>query len=812
MNVNTHLSSLKVLLAGVAGLLLAANSQAQEVSSGQSQDLDVYETPYAFSLPPGKTTADIRGVAIAGSNDHVYAWYDDATVSSGTSWNLDAYQSPRAVSTIPGYTLNRLVAVAIAGSNDHVYYYWTNGVVSQGTSTAPMAYALPVAVNFPPNKGPQDLRGVGIAGSNDHVYAWFADGTVSQGTSVDLDAYAAPQSFDLAGSYDPQDLAGVGIAGSNDHVYAWFHAESIGDGFATLEAEIDAAVLDFIEDNNLAGATVAVSKQGNMVFDKGYGLADLDTGERMEPYHRSRIGSVSKIVTALAFMKHAEDLDPAGLGLLDEPLYGLSGLLPSVQFAFDQTQGRRRHTPVVGTVIRKSDDRVFTYYDDGTVSSGTSWDLDAHTPAQAFSWPATQEPRDIRGMAADSFGNVYVWYRNGSLSAGTFYDLASGFYFDTEVDGVDGASVATGRSFDHLVGAGIAASSNKVYAWYEDGTKSVGNIFDLAADSEEDPFTVAGGKTSYDLRSLAIAGNDRVYAFYGNDTVSSGTSWDLDYHSGLYATTVAAGISAQPWNSWYASMTPRHLLTHTAGFFGGGDKSATARMFGVPDIEDLTYTQVHRHMLRTRPLRFAPATADRYSNHGLGLVGYVLEELTGEFYPDWTEANVLEPLGLDFGRSWDLFGPLDARPHEVTAGGTLYRCSCISSSLSTQAGGWTASAGDLVRLMLATDQDPGRPDVLLPSTLDEMESTPFPAATSRAHGWKVLSGGRLSHSGSTGGGRAYMVKHPNGYTAGDGTDLSDIFVAVALNTGGDGIDIGALLDEVALITGSNFVSSYYDIY
>ena len=111
------------------GLALTGIASGQQASSGWSQDLDSHQALYNIQLPAGKTTADIRAMAIAGSNDHVYTWYDDNTVSEGTSWDLDAYSSPQPMSPLPGYSNDQIMAAAIA-SNNHVYYYWRNGTVT----------------------------------------------------------------------------------------------------------------------------------------------------------------------------------------------------------------------------------------------------------------------------------------------------------------------------------------------------------------------------------------------------------------------------------------------------------------------------------------------------------------------------------------------------------------------------------------------------------------------------------------------------------------------------------------------------------
>ena len=79
-------------------------------------------------------------------------------------------------------------------------------------------------------------------------------------------------------------------------------------------------------------------------------------------------------------------------------------------------------------------------------------------------------------------------------------------------------------------------------------------------------------------------------------------------------------------------------------------------MFGVSG-DELTYEQVHRHFLRTRPI-YEPGTtpsaellkelgADRaYSNHGFGLWTLLIEKMSGKSYPDYVREDFLKPMKL----------------------------------------------------------------------------------------------------------------------------------------------------------------------
>ncbi len=143
------------------------------VSAGTSWDLDAYRPLFNYRLPVGKTPADIVGMGIAGSNDHVYIWYVDGTVSSGTSWDLDAYRSPYQYSLPPGKTPKDIVGMGIAGSNDHVYVWYTDGMVSSGTSRDLDNYRPLYKYSLPPGRTSSDLTGLGIVGSNDFAFAWY---------------------------------------------------------------------------------------------------------------------------------------------------------------------------------------------------------------------------------------------------------------------------------------------------------------------------------------------------------------------------------------------------------------------------------------------------------------------------------------------------------------------------------------------------------------------------------------------------------------------------------------------------------------
>ena len=91
---------------------------------------------------------------------------------------------------------------------------------------------------------------------------------------------------------------------------------------------LDKQINRFMRRENLAGASLAVAKDGKLVYAKGYGLADKENQVEVEPYHLFRIASVSKLITAVGIMK----LQEAGMLKLDDKVFGVNGILNDARF------------------------------------------------------------------------------------------------------------------------------------------------------------------------------------------------------------------------------------------------------------------------------------------------------------------------------------------------------------------------------------------------------------------------------------------------------------------------------------------------
>ncbi|MEO1084750.1 MAG: serine hydrolase domain-containing protein [Acidobacteriota bacterium] len=548
-------------------------------------------------------------------------------------------------------------------------------------------------------------------------------------------------------------------------------------------------------------------------MEKSYGFQDLSKELPMYHWHRTRMGSLSKMLTAMTFMKYVEDSrDP---GLLDRELYGFNGIFSVADypdFYSSRTRGWQRQTPVVGTLISKDNDRVYTYYDSGEFSIGTTSDLDAHAPPAPFTLPPGQNPRDIQAMAAATTGHVFTWYRDGRASIGTYDDLDDTFYTSGEV------LLPKGQTMEALVGVGISGTTNKVYAWWDDGVRTVGNYADLDFFSNRASYAPAVGQNDYTIRSLAISKSDKVYAFYNDETVSKGTSTQLDPQQNAYATDLPPQIQPEPWSNWLSNITPRHLLNHSAGYEKNvGLVGATAMATGLPASvaldSNLGMELFHEYGLTSGRMLFAPGTQTLYSNHGGALTGFVLEEMSGIPFKNLLDSTILYPMNIFMGLAWD---PItgDSKPHwdnnkNNSNPPDVVVCDCeVSFNFREQSGYLTSTAGDFLRVMMTMDMASAPSRRVLSDANIQLMETPGPGGVYGLGWWVRDANGWLDHGGSLKGGGAAVSRFKEGFVK-DRVVMDDVTVVVMGNLD---TPVRELSEELAKEISQIFVNPFYDLF
>lgn len=138
--------------------------------------------------------------------------------------------------------------------------------------------------------------------------------------------------------------------------------------------------------------------------------------------------------------------------------------------------------------------------------------------------------------------------------------------------------------------------------------------------------------------------------------------------------------------------------------------------------------------------------------------------------------------------------------------------------LELPAGGWSSTAGNLVDVMLTTDQKSKHPDILKPASLRKMEKPYFSNIENWGLGWSVFvkSDGstKVSHGGARAYGNSYMAKFLPGYKSNTGKHLGGINVAICINIDlpKEGADsLSSLADQLVIIAARTNIRSDYDI-
>ncbi|RPD47165.1 class A beta-lactamase-related serine hydrolase [Hymenobacter sediminis] len=232
-------------------------------------------------------------------------------------------------------------------------------------------------------------------------------------------------------------------------------------------------------------------------------------------------------------------------------------------------------------------------------------------------------------------------------------------------------------------------------------------------------------------------------------------------------------------------ITVRQLLEHTAGWnrdagvdgFTSSDPIDfplhVAQVMHVPNpVGDSTLV---RYLL-SKGLNFTPGSRFAYSNIGYLVLGKIIERVTGQRYEAWVRQHILEPAGIQeahLGRNLrtakleneaEYFCPATGESCYGTGKKVPYAYGGANLEAMNAHGGWLFTARDLVRLLLAVDGSPTRPDLLLPATLDTM-TTPSEAAKRYAKGWMVNSKrGLWWHTGCLNGSTSLVARTDDGYT------------------------------------------------
>ena len=132
----------------------------------------------------------------------------------------------------------------------------------------------------------------------------------------------------------------------------------------------DNQISQFLNQYSIPSATVAIAKDGKMVYMRSFGHADLAGQEATQPHHLFRIASISKPITSIAIMKLVENNQLS----LSDTVFGLGGILANHPYL---------------SQANVTDNRIFDITVQHLLEHSGGWNRDVActpSPASPYSW------------------------------------------------------------------------------------------------------------------------------------------------------------------------------------------------------------------------------------------------------------------------------------------------------------------------------------------------------------------------------------------------------------------------------------------
>jgi CubicO group peptidase (beta-lactamase class C family) len=208
-------------------------------------------------------------------------------------------------------------------------------------------------------------------------------------------------------------------------------------------------------------------------------------------------------------------------------------------------------------------------------------------------------------------------------------------------------------------------------------------------------------------------------------------------------------------------LTIRHMLTHTSGLRDWGEVA------GIAGWPRGTRVHTHAHVLdivsRQKALNFTPGTNWSYSNTGYNLAAVIVSRVSGRSFADFSRDRIFLPLGMTH-TSWrdDYTRIVKRRAIAYDQSADAYHQDMPFEDVHGN-GGLLTTVGDLLRW----NENFVTPKVGDAAFVRE-EQVPGRFSDGRAHDYafglyvrRYRGISEVSHSGSTAGYRAFLVRYPD---------------------------------------------------
>ena len=271
-----------------------------------------YQGQFDSLTAQGYRPVDISGYEKDGS-DYYAAIFEQSEVPGG--WTAAHgiagadYQGIFDQNVAAGFRPLRVSGFTVGGA-DYIASIWvgddgTPWAASHGMDGASYQAALE---NWS-NQGLRlvDISGYEFNGADYYTAIWDASPKAYWITHQNMSADGYQAAFDENGAsgYTLVHIAGYGVAGEPRYAAIWADDNQPTGGTIGIAA-IDQIANDALTASGVPGLSVAIAKNGMLVYAKGYGMADASAGEAMTVKHRARIASCSKTFTGAAIVQLQE--------------------------------------------------------------------------------------------------------------------------------------------------------------------------------------------------------------------------------------------------------------------------------------------------------------------------------------------------------------------------------------------------------------------------------------------------------------------------------------------------------------------------
>jgi CubicO group peptidase (beta-lactamase class C family) len=178
---------------------------------------------------------------------------------------------------------------------------------------------------------------------------------------------------------------------------------------------IKSKVQAYISKHNLPGVSIALTRDGRLVYAAGFGEADQSSGEEVSPDHLFRVASVSKPITSVAIMRLVEQ---GKITSLDKRVFGPNSIL-----------GSKYSTPANNTKIENITVRQLLEHVSGFTNDygDPMFENTSYTQEQLINWALKNK------VPFNTAGSVYEYANFGYCLLGRVIEQASGQPYETYV-------------------------------------------------------------------------------------------------------------------------------------------------------------------------------------------------------------------------------------------------------------------------------------------------------------------------------------------------------------------------------------------